>query len=342
VSYQRRPLITGVLATACGGEVWSPSSTAEIIRLGVSDFRITPAFRSDERNIELLRLLRTCGDSVGRHVRVYYDVSRGSKLRTSHDAAIDLETETMITMGTDTACDIRLERSLERVLPLGTMLHIGDSEVILEVEQRVGDIYRCHVVSGGIARTRKAITAQGIDLGLGALNVENARDIKFAVAHNVDYLLLSFIKNADEVRLCREMVDSQIRIAVKIETREAIDNLESIVADSDSVMVARGDLAIQCGFESLALLEWRIAEVAREMEKPFIVATQVLESIMNRAVPARSDIVDLSSAVALGADAIMLGPETCMNPNGRHAVKVAMQIIHAVSEAGVTLRTDAN
>jgi pyruvate kinase len=211
--------------------------------------------------------------------------------------------------------------------------------VVLEVVRHAGQgIYGCLVTGDGVLRPRKAVTAPGVELGLGALNPENQVDLMLAAELGLEYVLLSFVRTAGEVKACRSILPSAVRIVAKIETAEAVAHLASIVAEADAVMVARGDLALQCGYERLALLQWNIAEAAHAAGKPFIVATQVFESVIDRMIPSRADLLDLSHAVALGAAAVMLGPETCMNPEHVRAIETAQRVLTTIKAAGVTLR----
>jgi len=331
--------MTGILVTVCGTPVWTPSSVRQVLESGVDSFRITPVFRSQQANLELVSLLRDTGRDMGVPVFIYYDVSRGSKIRTTNTKPIELPTGRSVTLGHAAHCDVRSERAIPRVLDDGSVVYLGDAELVLRVEGRIHDgSYRCHVVNGGTLRAHKGITARKVDLGLGALNSENEKDLEFVRDQSLEFVLLSFVKTADEISACRSKIPSTTQVAVKIETTDALRNLEQITERADVVMVARGDLALQAGYESMALLQWRIAEVAKACGKPFIVATQMFETAMTRIVPGRSDIVDMSVAAAMGAHSIMLGPETCMNPDHVQIIDTAQRILAEVDKSSMRLR----
>nr|WP_243867447.1 pyruvate kinase [Actinophytocola oryzae] len=326
---------TGILATFCGPPTWTPESIHRTLEIGVRSFRVTTSYRGDEENRELVGMLRAAGP-----VTVHLDVGRGTKLRVARFSAPRLETGATVTLGSEPGCDLHLERPLGVELPVDTVLYLGDSDAVLRVGSRKGEEYSCSVTAGGRATPGKAITAAGIDLGLGTVNAMNEADFATAGELGVEYAMVSFVRSAADIDRCRALLPPEVGISVKIETREAVEDLDAIVAASDVVVIGRGDLALQCGPEHLGLLQWRIAEASAAAGKPFVVATQVFESVLGRAVPNRAELHDLAAAAALGADEVMFGPETCKNPHQVEAMAAAQHVLDTVSASGVRLRVD--
>lgn len=326
---------TGILATFCGPPIWTLESVRRALEIGVQSFRVTTSYRTDQENRNLVGMLRAAG-----LVTVHFDVGRGTKLRVAQFSAPRLETGATVTVGSELGCDLLLERPLGVALPDGIVLYLGDSDAVLRVRSRAGGSYRCLVTAGGKATPGKAITAAGLDLGLGTVNEMNMVDFATAGELGVEYAMVSFVRSAADIERCRQLLPPHVGLSVKIETREAVEELDAVVAASDMVVVARGDLALQCGPENLGLLQWRIADAAIAAGKPFVVATQVFESVLGQAVPNRAELLDLASAAALGADSVMFGPETCRNPNHLETMAAARHVLDTVSGSGLRLRVD--
>lgn len=258
-------------------------------------------------------------------------------MRTTNSTPIEFARNDEVTIGHGADFQVEIERPLPDTLLPGRPLYLGDSEVVLRVNESLDGGYVCTAVDGGVLRAKKGVTTPGVDLGLGTINVENKKDINAAIAQQIECIVLSFVRSAQDVIECRSLVGASTKIVSKIETLDAIENLDAIVEASDSVMVARGDLALQAGYERLGVLQWRITAAALRRDKPFIVATQVFETVIDQVVPSRSDLHDLSCAAAMGANLVMFGPETCMNSENLRAIETASLVLNAVQESGIRI-----
>ena len=189
---------------------------------------------------------------------------------------------------------------------------VGDGAVILEVVAVQGSRVHCQVTAGGELSDRKGLNRFGGGLSAPALTDKDKADIQLAAELDADYVALSFARNPDDLAETRELIrqaGSQAALLVKIERAEAITHLESILAGADAVMVARGDLGVEIGDAELPGVQKRIIALARDLNKPCITATQMMESMIDRPTPTRAEVLDVANAVMDGTDAVMLSAD---------------------------------
>jgi pyruvate kinase len=180
----------------------------------------------------------------------------------------------------------------------------------------------CTIKTGGELFNNKGINRKGGGLSAGALTDKDREDLKAAAAMSVDYIAVSFVRNASEIRETRQLLDavsSKTGIIAKIERAEAVEVVDEIILESDGVMIARGDLGVEIGDAEVPAIQKRIIERARSLDKPVITATQMMESMIQSAVPTRAEVSDVANAVLDGTDAVMLSGETAV---GKHPEKV--------------------
>ncbi len=195
----------------------------------------------------------------------------------------------------------------------GTRILLDDGLLELNVTKVSGTDVYCQVVFGGILKSRKGMNLPGAMLPVECMTPKDLDDLEFGLSQKVDYVALSFVRRASDIRKLRELVDMKspsTRIVAKIEMLEAIDNLKEIVHNSDAVMVARGDLAVEVGQTRLPHLQKEIISLCNELGKPVITATQMLDSMVENPRPTRAEITDVANAVLDGSDACMLSAET--------------------------------
>ena len=210
----------------------------------------------------------------------------------------------------------------------------------LVVEKVSGKKMYCRVVNGGTIFSHKGINLPDTDVSIESLSNKDKRDVEFAVKNKVDFLALSFVRSAKDVRDLRNLIkrkekklniesDSPINIIVKIERREAVEDFDSILKVCDAVMVARGDLGIELPVEQVPLIQKQIIDKCLKASKPVIVATQMLESMINNPRPTRAEASDVANAVIDHADAVMLSGETASGKFPVEAVRTMSRIISA-------------
>jgi pyruvate kinase len=222
----------------------------------------------------------------------------------------------------------------------GDRLLIDDGKVGLVVTQITGNDVECAVTEGGPVSNNKGISLPGMNVSVPAMSEKDISDLKFALSLGVDLVALSFVRSASDVDLVRDVMDEvgapRLPVIAKLEKPEAVANLEAIVRAFDGVMVARGDLGVELPLEQVPLVQKRVVQIARENARPVIVATQMLDSMIEHSRPTRAEASDVANAVLDGADALMLSGETSVGKYPIVTVKTMAKIIEAVEAESVT------
>ncbi|MGI8922572.1 MAG: pyruvate kinase [Fimbriimonadales bacterium] len=210
-----------------------------------------------------------------------------------------------------------------RVLEPGRKLLTGDGDVSFRVASREGDEITLTCLSGGTIRTKQGITVVGVSFDTPAMTTKDREDLRIGAEKGVEYVAISYVKSAADVRLVAESTnkaDSGLRVIAKIEMRDAVQDIEDIIAVSDAIMVARGDLGLQMAIEDVPLVQKRIIGLCRAAGKPVITATQMMESMIHNPRPTRAEATDIANAILDGTDAIMLSGETAAGAHPIEAV----------------------
>jgi pyruvate kinase len=218
----------------------------------------------------------------------------------------------------------------------GDRLLIDDGKVAVEVVSSDGTDITCRVIEGGPVSDHKGLSLPNVAVSVPALSEKDADDLRFALTLGVDLIALSFVRSPDDIKLVHEIMDQvgrRVPVIAKIEKPEAVDRLESIVSAFDGLMVARGDLGVEMPLEQVPLVQKRAVQLCRELAKPVIVATQMLDSMIENSRPTRAEASDVANAVLDGADAVMLSGETSVGKYPIATVKTMARII-TTTEAG--------
>ena len=220
----------------------------------------------------------------------------------------------------------------------GDRLLVDDGKVALVVEHIDGPDVVCSVTEGGPVSNNKGLSMPGMNVSVPALSEKDIEDLEFALQLGVDLVALSFVRSPADVELVHEVMDRvgrRVPVIAKLEKPEAVDNLEAIVLAFDAVMVARGDLGVELPLEEVPLVQKRAIQIARENAKPVIVATQMLDSMIENSRPTRAEASDVANAVLDGADAVMLSGETSVGKYPFEAVRTMARIITAVEDNSI-------
>ncbi len=215
----------------------------------------------------------------------------------------------------------------------GDRLLVDDGKVGLVVTGVEDNDVVCRVTEGGPVSNNKGVSLPGMNVSVPALSEKDIADLEFALGLGVDFIALSFVRSPADVELVHAVMDRvgrRIPVIAKLEKPEAIDNLEAIVLAFDAVMVARGDLGVELPLEQVPLVQKRAIQIARENAKPVIVATQMLESMIENSRPTRAEASDVANAVLDGADAVMLSGETSVGKYVMETVRTMARIVEAV------------
>lgn len=333
----RRTHRTKIVATL--GPSTSDVETIEALFLsGVDVFRLNFSHGAHEDHAGRIELLRDLERRTGRPIAIMADL-QGPKLRigTFADGPIEL----------DEGAGFRLDLSgepgnSERVtlphpeifaaLEAGTDLLLDDGKVRLRVKKCGPDFAETEVMAGGPLSERKGVNVPGVLLPLSALTDKDRKDLDFALDHGVDWVALSFVQRAEDVREVRRIVDGRAAVLAKLEKPSAIESLDAIVEEADAIMVARGDLGVEMPPEDVPVLQLRIVRACRKLGRPVIIATQMLDSMVDRPVPTRAEASDVANAVYEGVDAVMLSAETASGHYPVEAVKMMNRIIERVQK----------
>ena len=310
--HHRRVKIVATLGPASG----SPEVIADLLDAGADVFRLNFSHGNPDTHRATHGILRDLEAKTGRPIGILVDL-QGPKLRlgTFAGGAARLEENARFRL------DLSDEPGDEKRAPLphpkvfaaierGTDLLIDDGRIRLTVEES-GDSYaETTVVTGGELSDRKGINLPNAILPLSALTEKDRTDLAFALELGVDWIGLSFVQRPDDIREARELIGARAAVLSKIEKPAAITELDEIIALSDAIMVARGDLGVELPVEEGPGLQKRIIRAAREAGKPVVVATQMLESMVQSPAPTRAEVSDVATAVYDGADAVMLSAES--------------------------------
>lgn len=319
------------------------SSPPPVVRklIGYVDvFRINFSHGDRESHLQEIRTIRGEAKRAGRTVAILQDLP-GPKIRVGKMAggSADLSRGSQLVL---TSSDLEGDASLVPVgnpdllksVRRGDMLHLADGTIRLRVEEAVPEGVRCTVLAGGVLSSGKGVNAPGVRLRTEYPTKKDIDHLKFGVSQGVDYVAISFVRTPSDARAVKRLIPSDgPRLIAKIEKKEAVQNLGGILAESDGVMVARGDLGIEVPIETVPAIQKEIIGRSVRAGKPVIVATQMLLSMVNFPVPSRAEVTDVSTAILDGTDAVMLSDETTVGRYPVESVKMLDRIARATERS---------
>lgn len=318
------------------------SRNPDIVRLlaeaGVDVFRLNFSHGSHEDHKKSLETVRAAEARIGRPLAVLADL-QGPKVRVGQfpggKLKLGFNSEFDVVAGevTDREDAIPLPHpEIIAALEVGDEILCNDGMLALTVTQAGGQPRVKSPLPGELS-DRKGFTVRGKALPVSALTDKDRADLAYAMEINVDIVALSFVQTADDVKEAKALITNKAPLISKLEKPAAIDNLDAIVEASDGVMVARGDLGVEFPAEQVPILQRRVIRRARAAGKPVIVATQMLESMIDNAAPTRAEASDVATAIYQGADAVMLSAETAVGRHPATAVAIMGRIISATEQA---------
>jgi pyruvate kinase len=338
MSFQLRR--TKIVATL-GPATDNPAVLTDMVRAGVDVVRLNFSHGTVADHARRLELLRAAARQAGRYVGVLGDL-QGPKIRIDRfvngkveladGAEFALDASLAVDAGTEKAVGIAYKK-LPSDVHAGDVLLLNDGQISLQVLDIDGPRIRTRVLVGGELGNNKGINRQGGGLSAGALTDRDREHIRAAASLNVDFLAVSFARDAADMNEARALLrdaGGHGLLIAKIERAEAVNNLADVVKASDGVMVARGDLGVEMGFAELAGLQKLIIHEARHQNRLVITATQMMESMIVNTIPTRAEVSDVANAVMDGSDAVMLSAETAA---GKHPVKVVEAMAQIIEGA---------
>jgi pyruvate kinase len=325
-----------------GPAVDAPDRIRALVDAGMDVARLNFSHGDHPEHQRRYELVRQAAEAAGRAVGVLADL-QGPKIRLGRFAehAVQWEPgETVVItsepiLGTrDRVCCTYARLPAE--VRVGDRLLIDDGKVAVEVVRVAGNDVVCVVVDGGEVSDNKGISLPNVAVSVPALSEKDANDLRFALTLGVDLVALSFVRSPDDVKQVHIIMDEvgrRVPVIAKIEKPEAVERLDAIVHAFDGLMVARGDLGVELALEQVPLVQKRAVQICREHAKPVIVATQMLDSMMENSRPTRAEASDVANAVLDGADALMLSGETSVGAWPVVSVRTMARIIET-TESG--------
>lgn len=316
------------------------SSTPETIRAlydaGADVFRLNFSHGNHEDHAQRLRHIRAMEKDCGKPIGVFADL-QGPKLRLGvfKDGGVDIVRGQRVTLDSNPApgdgTRVHLPHpEIIRALQVGSEVLLDDGKVCLRVVEKGADFVVTEVVAGKRLMDRKGVNLPDVILDVSPLTDKDRRDLEAALAMGVDWIALSFVQRPSDVEEARKLIGDRAKIIVKLEKPSAIEWVEEIIALSDAVMLARGDLGVEIPPEKVPSVQKRVVRVAREQGKPVIIATQMLESMISAPRPTRAEASDVATAIYDGADAVMLSAETASGEYPLEAVAIMDKIAQTV------------
>jgi len=310
----------------------------QMIEAGVDVVRLNASHGSVDDRRRRLRMVREAAQRADRCVGVLLDLG-GPKIRIEgfRDGRVMLKEGEPFTL--DTQLDSKggtVEQvgcaytDLPRDVEVGDTLLLNDGQIVLDVTAVSATTVGTRVRVGGELSDRKGLNRQGGGISAPALSARDREDIRFAAEEGVDYVAVSFVRDADDIEEARALLRAaggEGRLVAKIERHEAVDNLIPIIEAADVVMVARGDLGVEMGYAELTGLQKTIIHESRTRNRVVITATQMMESMIQNPVPTRAEVSDVANAVMDGTDAVMLSAETAAGRYPVRAVEAMAQVI---------------
>ncbi|HCM76656.1 MAG TPA: pyruvate kinase [Cytophagales bacterium] len=331
VAYNR----TKIVAT-----VGPASSSKEMLRAlvkeGVDVFRINFSHGNHEDKQVVIDLIREINDEMGTHVAILMDL-QGPKIRVNKvEEGLVLEQGQELVITTRELLGNReivstSYKGLPQDVKAGEKILIDDGKIELKViEVRDIDIVT-KVIYGGPLTSRKGINLPNTKVSAPSLTEKDLKDLEFGLKNNVNWVALSFVRKAQDIIALREILEknnSKARIVAKIEKPEALEDIDSIIDETDAIMVARGDLGVEIWMEEVPIVQKKLIEKCNKASKPVIVATQMMESMIENPRPTRAETNDVANAVMDGADALMLSAETAA---GKYPLEVVRSMVRTIT-----------
>jgi pyruvate kinase len=323
----------------------SPEAIAALLEAGMNVARMNFSHGDHADHEVVYHRLRDAATASGQALAIMADL-QGPKIRLGRfaDGPHDWHTGDAVTITVEDIVGSKdrvstTYQGLARDARPGDRLLIDDGKVALTVTEIDGNDVKCTVTEGGPVSNNKGISLPGMNVSVPAMSEKDVTDLKFALQLGVDLIALSFVRSPTDVDLVRDIMDevgaARRPVIAKIEKPEAVADLEAIVRAFDGIMVARGDLGVELPLQEVPLVQKRAVQIARENARPVIVATQMLDSMIEHSRPTRAEASDVANAILDGADAVMLSGETSVGEYPMLAVSTMGRIIDAVETDSV-------
>jgi pyruvate kinase len=299
----------------------------KLYHAGMNVVRLNMSHGDHDSHKKVIKAIKTLNRKVSYTIPMLLD-TQGPEIRTGH-RAVDLNLKqgdeiSVVVRGADdveeSSIHIDYEDLIETV-QIGDKITVDNGLINLQVLSKEHFMMRCRVIDGGMLKGKRHVNLPGVRVNLPAITEKDREDILFGMEQQVDFIALSFVRSVDDIRELRELLGDKakkIKVIAKIEDQEGVNNLSDIIAEADGIMVARGDLGVEVPFYELPNIQRRMVRECGEAGKRVIVATHLLESMIDNPMPTRAEVTDVANAVHEEVDAVMLSGETTI---GKYPIK---------------------
>ncbi len=324
---------TKIIATL-GPATDSYEQVLAIIKAGANGLRLNFSHGTHEEHAQRIKWVRKASKELSKPVAIIQDL-QGPKIRLGDfEGIINVQTGQSLRFkyGADFAKTghIPIQYDLSKKVQRGERLYLYDGKVRTTVTSVKDDVVYARVENDGILLKRKGMNLPDTDFGGDVITKKDREDLAFGSTQDIDYVAQSFVQTADDLRAMRKLMKNlgmSARLIVKFETAAAIEHIDEIVEEADMIMVARGDLAVETPAESVPIVQRQLVGMGLRLNKPTIIATQMLVSMTERPDPTRAEVSDVATAVLIGADCVMLSEETAAGQYPIEAVEVMKRVV---------------
>lgn len=325
---------TKIIATI-GPASSSPKTIRALIKAGLNVARLNFSHGTYQERKEQIRNIRSISQELNIPVAIMADL-QGPKLRLGIFNELQIKKGEIVSFNTNPSQqEIPIQFDLTPYVAKGDRIFANDGMVELRIVAVKKKTIHAQALNGGLISSNKGINIPDTEIEAPSFTTKDKEDLEFALDQGIDFVALSFIQTANDLKAAREIIEKQkspAKIVAKIEKRKAVENLDEIIQTTDAVMIARGDLGIEMKAADVPLIQQQIINLARQLQKPVIVATQMLESMIQNPRPTRAETSDVANAVLNQVDAVMLSAETALGKYPVEAVKIMNEIIFSVEE----------
>ena len=331
----KKTKIVATLGPACSNK----SVLKDMIMEGLNVCRLNFSHGSYDDHANSIKMIREINEELGLNVAILADL-QGPKIRTNEmenngvllEVGNEIKIITDKVLGNAVRFSINYQKLPQDVSP-GEKILLDDGKIMLEVITTNGKTeITCNIVQGGVLSSKKGVNFPNTKISLPSLTEKDQLDLDFALDHEVDWIGLSFVRSARDIIELKHRIaarGAKAKVIAKIEKPEALENIDDIINESDGLMVARGDLGVEIPFQNVPLIQKMLISKCVRKAKPVIVATQMMESMINNMTPSRAEVNDVANAVLDGTDAVMLSGETSV---GKYPIEVIRTMSNIIKE----------
>ncbi|HET7115014.1 MAG TPA: pyruvate kinase [Hanamia sp.] len=342
----KRTKIVATVGPACDNF----NAMVELVKAGVNVFRLNFSHGNHEDKARIIEIIRKINLTLPFNIAILADL-QGPKLRVGEieNNALEIKPGDQLTF-TNVKCIGNFEKiyvsypNLHSDVVPGNTIMIDDGKIEVKVKKILpNNDVRVEVIMGGILSSKKGLNLPDTKISLPALTEKDLADLDFIIGQNVDWIALSFVREVKDIIGLKDILKARKSVAkviAKIEKPEAVTNIRDIILESDGIMIARGDLGVELPIEKVPLIQKEIIRKCMHRAKPVIVATQMMESMMDRVKPNRSEITDVANAVLEGADALMLSGETATGSHPTLVIETMSKIILEIEKTAYDYNRD--